>query len=393
MHHGLGVTTTNRGQTRGRPMQRTTSGVAGVLALASLLTACGGGADRASDATSATSSASVTTPAPVTTTSAAQPGATTAGAQPGATSTAGQPGATSTAGQPGATSTAGQSGATSTASPSAGTSSTAVPAQLQLPRGGTKLFPAYRLFGYSGAPGSAAFGRLGTGDLDQRGREIEQRGKAWAGGRKLLPVFELITVIVDSVPGKDGDYNRQVSAATIDTYLAAARRHRGLLLLDVQPGRDDFLTVAKQLEPWLKQPDVGLALDPEWAVEPGQVPGRVYGRTTGAELDSVAAYLDRLVRTYRLPQKVMVFHQVAAKVVTGQDRIKARPGVVVIKSVDGIGSPGAKTATWSVLVRKLPPSIHTGFKLFYEEDARHGPLMTPKQVLALRPQPEYVLFE
>jgi len=241
--------------------------------------------------------------------------------------------------------------------------------------------------------GPAAFGRLGTGDIDQRAREIEQRGKAYAGGRKVLPVFELIAVIVDSVPGKDGDYNRQVSAATINTYLAAARRHKAILLLDVQPGRDDFLTLAKQLEPWLKQPDVGLALDPEWAVEEGQVPGRVYGRTTGAELDGVAAYLDGLTRTYGLPQKVMVFHQVASRVVSKQEQIKARPGVVVIKSVDGIGSREAKTSTWTVLVKKLPSSIHTGFKLFYQEDARHGPLMTPQQVLQLKPQPEYVLFE
>ena len=255
------------------------------------------------------------------------------------------------------------------------------------------MFPQYRLFGYSGAPGSPAFGRLGTGDLDARVREIDRRGRAYAGGRKVMPVLELITVIVDDLPGQDGDYNRRLNDATIRTYLAAARRHKALLLLDVQPGRDDFITLAKELEPWLKQPDVGLALDPEWAVEKGQVPGRVFGRTTGAELDSVAAYLDSLVRANGLPQKVMVFHQVAAKVVRGQERIRTRPGVVVIKSVDGIGSRGAKTATWQVLVRGLPPSIHPGFKLFYKEDARHGPLMTAAQVLALKPTPEYVLFE
>ena len=43
----------------------------------------------------------------------------------------------------------------------------------ELPRGGRTLFPRYRLVGYSGAPGSKAFGRLGVGDLDERVREIE----------------------------------------------------------------------------------------------------------------------------------------------------------------------------------------------------------------------------
>ncbi len=114
---------------------------------------------------------------------------------------------------------------------------------------------------------------------------------------------------------------------------------------------------------------------------------------TGRELDSVAAYVDAIVRQKDLPQKPLVFHQVAARVVVGESAVRERPGVVVIKSVDGIGSQALKTATWRTLVRGLPSSIHTGFKLFFDEDRRHGPLMTPSQVLRLRPQPDYVLYE
>jgi hypothetical protein len=89
----------------------------------------------------------------------------------------------------------------------------------------------------------------------------------------------------------------------------------------------------------------------------------------------------------------MVFHQVAASVVRGESAIRERDGVAVIKSVDGIGSRHLKTATWHALVDDLPEAVHPGFKLFFTEDRRHGPLMTPKQVLALRPQPEYLLYE
>jgi hypothetical protein len=263
----------------------------------------------------------------------------------------------------------------------------------ELPRGGRELLPTYRLVGFSGGPGTAAFGRLGVGDLDARGREIEKRAAALAGGREPLPVFELITVVAHGTPGRNRLYNSRVGDDVIARYLAAARRHRGLLLLNIQPGREDFLPIVQALRPWLEQPDVGIALDPEWAVEPGDVPGQRFGRTTGKELDSVAAYLDHLVRSKSLPQKAMVFHQVAARVVVGQSAIKERPGVVVFKSVDGIGSMAAKLATWRVLVKGLPPSVHTGFKLFFDEDVRHGRLMTPAQILALRPQPEYVLYE
>jgi hypothetical protein len=364
---------------------RTAAATAGALCL--LLAACSGGSSSAAPARP-TSTASASRSAPATPAS----GTPTSGTPTSGTPTSG--GATSGAGTASGTPDGTDAAGTGTTAPTA-TGTTAAPAAApgELPRGGRTLFPRYRLVGYSGAPGSTAFGRLGVGNLDERVREIEKRGRAYDADREVLPVLELITVIANAHPGPDGDYATQVGDATIRRYLAAARRHRALLLLDVQPGRADFLDVVRRLRPWLEQPDVGLALDPEWAVEPGQVPGAVYGRTTGKELDSVARYLDRIVREKALPQKVLVFHQVAARVVRRQEAITEHPGVAVIKSVDGIGSREAKIDTWRVLVRDLPPAVHSGFKLFFDEDTRHGPLMTPKQVLALRPQPEYVLYE
>nr|NVP72813.1 hypothetical protein [Vibrio cholerae O1 biovar El Tor] len=45
-------------------------------------------------------------------------------------------------------------------------------------------------------------------------------------------------------------------------------------------------------------------------------------------------------------------------------------------------------------VKNTPKHVHLGFKLFYEEDTEGGSkLMSPEQVLALKPKPEYVLYE
>ena len=126
---------------------------------------------------------------------------------------------------------------------------------------------------------------------------------------------------------------------------------------------------------------------------PGQVPMTVFGSTTGKELTAVASYLSDLARSKRLPEKVMVFHQLASSVVRAPQDIRARPGVVLVRSVDGIGSRAMKESTYRKLTTKQPNGVHAGFKLFYSEDRRFGPLMTPAQVLALRPQPEYVLYE
>jgi hypothetical protein len=263
-----------------------------------------------------------------------------------------------------------------------------------LPRGGRTVFPRFRLMGFCGLPGAPALGQLGIGSLRDRIAELERMAGRYAVDREVLPVLELIACVVQGSPGRDGGYRVRIPAQVIRDHLVAARASGALLLLNVQPGRARFLDEVRVLEPWLREPDVGVALDPEWAVGPGQVPGRVFGSTTGTELDGVAGYLSGVVADGGLPEKVMVVHQLAPPIIRGQEALRVHPGVVVVKSVDGIGTPGAKTDTWRRLVTGMPAVMHPGFKLFFEEDTRGGSrLMTPAQVLALTPTPEYVLYE
>ncbi|HEY9333843.1 MAG TPA: hypothetical protein VIQ79_05480 [Kribbella sp.] len=254
------------------------------------------------------------------------------------------------------------------------------------------IFPKHQLVGYVGLPGSPALGPLDK-DLDAKAAKLDKLSRAYAAGRTPLPVMELIAVVAKGSRGKDGLYRGRMDDAKIEEYLTVARKHKMLLLLDIQPGRAKILPEVKRLERWLKEPDIGLAFDPEWAVGPTQVPGRVFGHTTGAELDSIAAYLSGLVQSNGLPEKVFVFHQLSTRIVSDEKALKPHPGVVTIKSVDGIGARSDKLKTWAKLTTGLPPAVHAGFKLFYTEDARHGPLMTPAQVMALKPRPELVIYE
>ena len=263
-----------------------------------------------------------------------------------------------------------------------------------MPRGGRDVFPRYRLVGYAGVTGASTLGRLGTGPLDQRVTEIEGRAKPYAAGREILPVVEVIATVVQGSPGRDGEYRVRLTDAQIAKYHKAARKHRAVMLLNLQPGRSESITETKAFQKWLKEPDVGVALDPEWAMDRGQRPGGVYGHTTGAELDEVARYLSGLVKQYNLPEKVMVYHQVARSVVRKESGLKDHDGVVAIKSVDGLGHPGPKKNIYWVVNKTTPKFVHAGFKLFYTEDRRHGGrLMTPNEVLGLKPPPEYVMFE
>lgn len=267
------------------------------------------------------------------------------------------------------------------------------PPRPELPRGGREIFPTYRLVGFCGTPGAPALGRL-AGNLDAKAKTIASYSEKYAGGRKVMPIFELIAVVVQGAAGTDGKWRRRVPDSVVDDYLKAARAAKALLLLNIQPGHSDFLTEAKSFEKYLRQPDVGLALDPEWAMKGKQKPGVTYGQTTGAVINEVGEYLSGLVKTGDLPEKVLVFHQVNSYVVKDESVLALHPGVALVKSVDGLGPQGAKITTYNVLVKSMSPSVHAGFKLFFDEDKTNGGrLMTPPEVLALTPTPEYVMYE
>lgn len=266
------------------------------------------------------------------------------------------------------------------------------PPRPELPGGGRSLLPENRMIGMSGAPGSKALGPL-TGDLDGADANLTKQAEAFHGERQQQPVYELIATRADSDPGDDHTYRSRSSDKTVDEYLAAARRHGAVLLLGIQPGRADFLDELRHYEPWLRQPDVGVALDPEWSVGPDEVPGETFGNVTGRELNEAADYLAGLVRSADLPQKPMIYHQLSEQIVRDEQDLQPHPELAMVKSVDGIGSPAAKRDTWKRLVRTKPDHVAAGFKVFYEEDTRSGPLMRPEEILALTPKPEYVLYE
>jgi hypothetical protein len=263
----------------------------------------------------------------------------------------------------------------------------------ELPRGGIAIFPEHRLVGFCGTPGAPALGEL-QGNLPAKAKALEARAAPYAQGRKLLPVFELIAVVVQGYPGSDGKYRRRVDASVVDDYLRAARQSKALLLLNIQPGQSDFLTEVKTFETYLHEPDVGIALDPEWAMKPKQRPGLFWGQTTGAAVNEVAAFLSNIVEQDHLPEKALVFHEVIRGVLKDESTVTPYPGVAVIKSVDGLGPVHSKIATYGNLMEKKPVGVHPGFKLFFDEDTRGSSrLMTAKEVLSLVPQPEYVMYE
>jgi hypothetical protein len=264
------------------------------------------------------------------------------------------------------------------------------PKLAELPRGGRTLFPNYQVIAYYGAPQDNDLGALGIGAPDGAGRRLLEQTSEYhpPGARKVLPAMELIAEIAQGEPGDDGLYNAVQPDRIIRRYLKAARKIKALLILDIQPGHASLFGEAMKFEKWLREPDVSLALDPEWHT-PGAVPGTVIGSMEAREVNAVSFWLEALVHKYKLPQKLLVVHRFTENMIVGEELLKPRRDVKVTINVDGFGENPIKVAKYREFAQRRA-GLYNGFKIFYHEDPHP---MEPSRLEKLRPPPELVVYE
>jgi hypothetical protein len=267
---------------------------------------------------------------------------------------------------------------------------TPTPKPPELPGGGRRLLPDRRIVAFYGAPQAAELGQLGIGTPASAARKLAKQARPYIRKtRPVLPAMELIAVVAAAHPGEGGRYNTRQEPKVINRYLRAARKAKALLILDIQPGRSDFFTEAQRLRRWLKEPDVGLAIDPEWRMGPGEVPGNVIGSVQAREVNATSAWLAQIVKQRNLPEKLFLIHQFTDDMVD-DTQLQERPGLAMVLNADGFGGQAIKKAKYRAFTRSPRDFFFEGFKLFYREDSD---LMTPRQVLRLRPPPDVVIYE
>jgi hypothetical protein len=265
----------------------------------------------------------------------------------------------------------------------------------QLPGGGQVLFPGRLLVALYGSPGSGALGVLGEQDLDASLERARQHAAAFDDlvDVPVVPAFEIVATVASAVPGPDGNYSTETDPDALRPWVEAAGEAGLYVVLDLQPGRTDFRTQAQRYQALLEQPNVGLALDPEWRLGPDQEHLRQIGSVGVDEVNGVIAWLADLTREHRLPQKLFVVHQFQAGMISGRERLDtSRAELAVTIHADGQGAQGDKQATWARLHEALPPGpLHWGWKNFYDEDA---PMLTPQQTIEqVDPDPDLVTYQ
>lgn len=251
-----------------------------------------------------------------------------------------------------------------------------------------------QLIAIYGHPGVPIMGLLGKHDPEGAAREAKRLAAEWddANGPEMGAVgaLHLITYVAQPTPMADGSYLARMTAEEIAPYLNAARRHGLLLILDIQIGMGDPLAETQRLVRFLREPDVHLALDPEFAMHAvGGRPGQRIGSLDATDVNRVQQYLAGLVEREGLPPKVLLLHQFMASMLTGTEWYEDLPEVARVIDMDGWGNEEVKLAhyaMYSLASYAQRPAI----KLFYEWDE---PVLTQERLLALPVVPEVVIYQ
>jgi hypothetical protein len=269
----------------------------------------------------------------------------------------------------------------------------APPKPFEFPAGGRTLTPAYRFVALYGSPDMPALGALG----EQPIAESIARAQALAAAYQPLtaehvyPTLEIITTIASAPPTDNGNYSQELDIAKLQPWIDAAKQAGVYVVLDLQPGRSDFLSQAKLYEPLLKLPHVGLALDPEWRLAPDQVHLNQIGSVGIEEVNQVAVWLAELTKAQELPQKLFLLHQFQLAMIQNREALDVtHPELAYMIQMDGSGSQQAKLDTWNTLLQAAPANTAFGWKNFYREDQ---PTLDPAGTMAITPQPYYVSYQ
>ncbi len=265
---------------------------------------------------------------------------------------------------------------------------------VQLPAGGQTLFPHSFVVALYGHPGTSALGVLGEQPLDAA---IERARRTAAPYEDLVdatvvPAFEVIATVASSSAGPDRNYSTEVDAEELRPWVEAAGEAGLYVVLDLQPGRTDFLTQAERYRGLLELPYVGLALDPEWRLGANEVHLTQIGGVEVEEVNRVVTWLADLTQENRLPQKLLVLHQFRLDMLPDRDRLDlSRDELAVMVHADGQGGQGDKQATWRALKAGAQDELWWGWKNFYDEDK---PMLTPEQTVAqVDPLPQLISYQ
>ena len=259
------------------------------------------------------------------------------------------------------------------------------------------ILPFKRIVVYYGNLHSKKMGALGEYPPKEMWSRLNAEVKRWEKADPSTPVqagVHYIAAVASGTPGKDGKYINRMGDKQIDSVIAIAKMHNGIVFLDLQVALSNIKDELPRIEKYLQMPNVNLGIDPEFSMKGGDIPGKRIGTYDAADINYCSQYLVNLIKKYNLPPKVFTVHRFTKKMVTNYQNIKLHPEVQIVMHMDGWGEPDLKLGTYRYFIQNEPVQF-TGFKLFYKNDIKKAPhrMMTPEELMKLKPVPSYIQYQ
>jgi hypothetical protein len=245
---------------------------------------------------------------------------------------------------------------------------------------------------YYGTPRQPDMGILGEYDAETVAWLLSERAAqfdALNGDAGVKPALHLVYGVAQPEAGTDGLHLRYVDDRTVRQYLDVARRYGFALVVDLQIGHSDALTEARKVLPYLYEPDVHLALDPEFALAGVAAPGAQIGSLAARDINAVQELLARVAAERGLPQKTLIVHQFESFMLPDAPAIAARDDVDLVIDMDGYGPAEIKAVKYAHFGAAAYAPFG-GIKIFLQHDPD---VMTEQQLLDLDPRPAFFLYQ
>jgi hypothetical protein len=255
------------------------------------------------------------------------------------------------------------------------------------------LLPKYRIVSYYGHPNSTQMGILGEYDMPGLLAQLKDEAAAYEAAdpsRPVMPAFELIASVAQNWSADDNTYLLHTDDATIQKYVDFTRENGIILILDIQIGRSTIADEVDRVKKWLVEPHVHLAIDPEFAVGPDEIPNEAIGGVDASKIRGAQETLAKIVKDHNLPPKLLIVHRFTEDMITNADQLGAVDGVQTVIDFDGFGTPDSKLEGYQLFMVGQDYAQFAGIKLFYEKDS---PLMSPSEVVALDRPPDVVIYQ
>jgi hypothetical protein len=250
-----------------------------------------------------------------------------------------------------------------------------------------------QILAFYGHPASKSMGILGLYPKEEMAAMIKGYARLYDevnGELGVEPAFYLI--YGTCWPGGEIGYLKD---SVVKEYVDYARAQGMLVFVDHQIGKYGVEDSVRRLLPWLKYPNVHIAIDPEWRTTS---PMKEIGAISADELNAAQALMQKYIEDEGIAgTRMLVVHQFNSKMIGERERVRADyDGVILVHTSDGFGPPELKKGTYffNSKAHNMPVK---GFKLFFKsavEGAGYDePLLSPAQVEALVPRPMIVIYQ